>query len=180
MNSGDVLFKHSALHSTITPVRTTSTANQSGLSNAFNPSATSTNINHLPPSITHPSALPSNIPSSSSSAANTGHSSSNKRRVQAERAAIRQKIRNELHKQQNEIRKQRENTEKTKIWKDSILPHWNELVHTTKVKELCAKGIPSNIRGKVWPLLIGNELNVRNKLLSLFLFLYLSLFLSLF
>eukprot|EP01036_Dinobryon_divergens_P034866 gene34866-45119_t len=27
-----------------------------------------------------------------------------------------------------------------------------------KVKELCSRGIPSNIRGKVWPLLIGNEL----------------------
>jgi hypothetical protein len=160
MSSGDVLFKHSALHSTITPVRTTSTANQGGLSNAFNPVPTSGN-NQLPPSITHPSILPSNPASSSSSTANTAHSNSNKRRIQAERAAIRQKIRNELHKQQNEIKKQRENTEKTRIWKDSILPHWNELVHTTKVKELCAKGIPSNIRGKVWPLLIGNELNVR-------------------
>ena len=30
----------------------------------------------------------------------------------------------------------------------------------SKVKELCSRGIPSNIRGKVWPLLIGNELMV--------------------
>jgi hypothetical protein len=54
--------------------------------------------------------------------------------LQAERAAIRQKIRNDFNKQQNELRRQRENSEKTKIWKEQILPHWNEVAHTSKVK----------------------------------------------
>ena len=29
------------------------------------------------------------------------------------------------------------------------------------VKELCMKGIPSHLRGRVWPLLIGNRLQVK-------------------
>ena len=138
MSSSDFILKHSALQN-ITPIK----------SNISNNSAN--------PIIPLPT---SQLPPQSQTPPNAINSHQTKRRLQAERAAIRQRVRNEVMKQQTEIRKQRENNEKTRIWKDQILPHWNELQHTARVKELCAKGIPSNIRGKVWPLLIGNELNV--------------------
>jgi hypothetical protein len=142
----DIILKHSALQN-ITPGRPNQFPNQFPMA-LQNPLV----IGAQPPSL-----IPPTPPSAVSN-------QQTKRRLQAERAAIRQKIRTEVHKQQTEIRKQRENNEKTRVWKDQILPHWNELAQTQKVKELCAKGIPSNIRGKVWPLLIGNELNVSFKI----------------
>jgi hypothetical protein len=83
-----------------------------------------------------------------------------KKRMQAERAAYRQRMRNELARKQDVIRKEKEFNEKTKIWKEQIIPYWNEMAFSHKVKDLCFKGIPPRIREKVWPLLIGNELHV--------------------
>ena len=88
----------------------------------------------------------------------------NKRRIDAERAAIKLRERNMLDRQQNAMRRQKEFTEKTQMWNEQILPRWNDISTTNKVRELCSKGIPPNIRGKVWPLLIGNELNVDEKM----------------
>lgn len=83
-----------------------------------------------------------------------------KRRQEAERAALRQKMRLDIQRQQNELRKHKEFIEKTKIWEEQILPHWDALGHTNRVRDLCLKGIPPTIRAKVWPLLVGNELEV--------------------
>ncbi|RYH17430.1 hypothetical protein EON65_28645 [archaeon] len=33
-------------------------------------------------------------------------------------------------------------------------------MHTNKVRELCLRGIPPTVRAKVWPILVGNELEV--------------------
>lgn len=147
MSGNDLLLRHSALQN-ITPIRPASTSGTN--SPPPNPFPPTPSLNGNQQTFHHYSSTNPNNP----------NSHQNRKRLQAERAAIRQKIRNDLHKQQTEIRKQRENNEKIKIWKDQILPRWNELQHSSKVKELCAKGIPSNIRGKVWPLLIENQLNV--------------------
>jgi hypothetical protein len=88
-----------------------------------------------------------------------------KRRVDAEKAALKLRERNNLDRQQTALRRQKEFTEKTHLWNEQILPKWNELSQSPKVRDLCSKGIPPNIRGKVWPLLIGNELQVFVKLL---------------
>jgi hypothetical protein len=82
-----------------------------------------------------------------------------RRRLAAERAAIRQRVRDDLARQQNAIRRQKEFTEKTRLWNE-MLSYWDQLGSSSKVRELCSKGIPPNIRGKVWPLLCGNELQV--------------------
>lgn len=84
----------------------------------------------------------------------------NRRRIDAEKAAVKLRERNNIDRQQAALRRQKEFTEKTHIWNEQILPRWEELANSSKVRELCAKGIPPNIRGKVWPLLIGNELQV--------------------
>src|SRR5687767_635705 len=82
-------------------------------------------------------------------------SNNNKRRVDAEKAALKLRERNNLDRQQSALRRQKEFTEKTQLWNEQILPKWSEMAQTSKVRELCSKGIPPNIRGKVWPLLIG-------------------------
>ncbi len=88
------------------------------------------------------------------------NTSNGRRRLAAERAAIRQRVRDDLARQQNAIRRQKEFTEKTRLWNE-MLTYWDQLGSTSKVKDLCSKGIPPNIRGKVWPLLVGNELQVK-------------------
>uniref|UniRef100_A0A914EHK6 Rab-GAP TBC domain-containing protein n=1 Tax=Acrobeloides nanus TaxID=290746 RepID=A0A914EHK6_9BILA len=47
-----------------------------------------------------------------------------------------------------------------KIWVEQILPKWAEIKTSKKCKELWWQGIPSLVRGKVWSLVIGNDLNL--------------------
>ncbi|VDP10499.1 unnamed protein product [Soboliphyme baturini] len=49
----------------------------------------------------------------------------------------------------------------------NILPHWNELKSTKKVRELWGNGLPPCVRGKVWMLAIGNELNITKELFQI-------------
>lgn len=47
-----------------------------------------------------------------------------------------------------------------KIWQNEVIPKFEELRHTKKVKELWNDGLPSNLRSKIWRLAIGNHLNL--------------------
>lgn len=129
---------------------------------------------------------PSHSPSSSSHAASSATSlqggtavrdpvllAQQRRRAAAERAAIQQKLKNQWLKTQNQLKKQKELEEKIRTWEDILLPHFDEYRGTQKLKDHCYKGIPTNIRGKVWPKLIGNALQVLLPFLP-----YLSLFIS--
>lgn len=87
-------------------------------------------------------------------------SSKDKRRVEAEKAALKIREKETLDRQQNALRRQQEFRDKTLVWNEHILPKWNDISSSIKVRELCHKGIPPNIRGKVWPLLIKNDLQV--------------------
>lgn len=100
------------------------------------------------------------------------------RRLEAERLAVKAREKENLDRQQNALRRQKEFREKTQIWNEQILPRWHELFQgnsshigmgwsgflgaggSAKVRDLCHKGIPPNIRGKVWPLMIKNDLKV--------------------
>lgn len=83
-------------------------------------------------------------------------------RAEAEKAAFKAKVRNDLQRQQSALKRQKELSEKILIWSDQILPNWEMVsMNKPKIRDLCMRGIPPNIRGRIWPLLIGNELNVR-------------------
>ncbi|NXY43975.1 TBC14 protein, partial [Ceuthmochares aereus] len=45
-------------------------------------------------------------------------------------------------------------------WNNEILPNWETMCCSRKVRELWWQGIPPSVRGKVWSLAIGNELNI--------------------
>ncbi|XP_060535702.1 TBC1 domain family member 12-like [Cylas formicarius] len=45
-----------------------------------------------------------------------------------------------------------------------VIPNWTEMEKTKKTQELWWRGLPSSVRGRVWKLAIGNELNVTPQL----------------
>ncbi|KAK2824682.1 hypothetical protein Q5P01_021857 [Channa striata] len=55
------------------------------------------------------------------------------------------------------------------IWNNEILPHWDIVKGTRRVRELWWQGLPPSVRGRVWSLAIGNELNITPELYEIFL-----------
>lgn len=52
----------------------------------------------------------------------------------------------------------------TKVWLNEVLPKWNSVLNCRKIRNLWWQGIPPCVRGKVWQLAIGNDLNVTPEL----------------
>ncbi|XP_052533124.1 TBC1 domain family member 12 isoform X2 [Tympanuchus pallidicinctus] len=55
------------------------------------------------------------------------------------------------------------------IWINEILPNWEGMRATRRVRELWWQGLPPSVRGKVWSLAVGNELNITPELYEIFL-----------
>ncbi|KAJ6668908.1 hypothetical protein lerEdw1_007717 [Lerista edwardsae] len=55
------------------------------------------------------------------------------------------------------------------IWVNEILPNWESMRSTRRVRELWWQGLPPSVRGKVWSLAVGNELNITPELYAIFL-----------
>ncbi|XP_062257294.1 TBC1 domain family member 12-like [Platichthys flesus] len=55
------------------------------------------------------------------------------------------------------------------IWNTEILPHWDTMKGTRRVRDLWWQGLPPSVRGRVWSLAIGNELNITADLYEIFL-----------
>ncbi|XP_023698125.1 TBC1 domain family member 12 isoform X3 [Paramormyrops kingsleyae] len=54
-------------------------------------------------------------------------------------------------------------------WNSEILPNWESMRHTRRVRELWWQGLPPSVRGRVWSLAVGNELNITPELYEIFL-----------
>ncbi|XP_054456046.1 TBC1 domain family member 12-like [Anoplopoma fimbria] len=55
------------------------------------------------------------------------------------------------------------------VWNNEILPHWDNVKGTRRVRDLWWQGLPPSVRGRVWSLAIGNELNITPELYEIFL-----------
>uniref|UniRef100_A0A672JZS3 TBC1 domain family member 12-like n=1 Tax=Sinocyclocheilus grahami TaxID=75366 RepID=A0A672JZS3_SINGR len=55
------------------------------------------------------------------------------------------------------------------IWNMEVLPNWESMRNTRRVRDLWWQGVPPSVRGKVWSLAIGNELNITPELYEIFL-----------
>ncbi|KAI9514921.1 hypothetical protein NQZ68_029768 [Dissostichus eleginoides] len=55
------------------------------------------------------------------------------------------------------------------VWNTEILPHWDTMKATRRVRDLWWQGLPPSVRGRVWSLAIGNELNITPELYEIFL-----------
>ncbi|XP_005090343.1 TBC1 domain family member 12 [Aplysia californica] len=51
-----------------------------------------------------------------------------------------------------------------RLWNSDILPNWDAMRNTKKARDLWWQGLPPNVRGKVWKLAIGNDLNITHEL----------------
>lgn len=80
----------------------------------------------------------------------------------------------EDEKEQQRLEKLRKEKEKRhlelkSIWSEEIIPHWDKSSKNTKrIRELVYQGIPTNIRVKAWPLLVGNDLRITPELFEIF------------
>ncbi|KAK5848637.1 hypothetical protein PBY51_006234 [Eleginops maclovinus] len=53
------------------------------------------------------------------------------------------------------------------IWNQEILPNWSTTCTSRRVRDLWWQGIPPSVRGKVWSLAVGNELNITHELYNI-------------
>ncbi|XP_077961844.1 TBC1 domain family member 14 isoform X1 [Gasterosteus aculeatus] len=53
------------------------------------------------------------------------------------------------------------------IWNLEILPNWSTTCTSRRVRDLWWQGIPPSVRGKVWSLAVGNDLNITHELYSI-------------
>jgi hypothetical protein len=68
-----------------------------------------------------------------------------------------------LKKYQQQIKKEDFMTNSLKIWNTEIIPNWSEQKNSKRAYQLWWHGLPPPIRGKVWKLAIGNELNLTER-----------------
>ncbi|XP_057712089.1 TBC1 domain family member 14 isoform X1 [Corythoichthys intestinalis] len=52
-------------------------------------------------------------------------------------------------------------------WNQEILPNWSSMCTSRRARELWWQGIPPSVRGKVWSLAMGNELNITHELYNI-------------
>ncbi|KAL7374604.1 hypothetical protein ABVT39_003809 [Epinephelus coioides] len=53
------------------------------------------------------------------------------------------------------------------IWNQEILPNWSTMCTSRRVRDLWWQGIPPSVRGKVWSLAVGNDLNITHELYNI-------------
>ncbi|CAN7999201.1 unnamed protein product [Ixodes pacificus] len=52
----------------------------------------------------------------------------------------------------------------TRTWVSDVLPRWETARHQRRTQDLWWQGIPPSVRGHVWKLAVGNELNITSEL----------------
>uniref|UniRef100_A0A8C5EDN1 Rab-GAP TBC domain-containing protein n=1 Tax=Gouania willdenowi TaxID=441366 RepID=A0A8C5EDN1_GOUWI len=52
-------------------------------------------------------------------------------------------------------------------WNQDILPNWSAMRTSRRVRDLWWQGIPPSVRGKVWSLAVGNDLNITHELYNI-------------
>uniref|UniRef100_A0A0B6ZTS7 Rab-GAP TBC domain-containing protein n=2 Tax=Arion vulgaris TaxID=1028688 RepID=A0A0B6ZTS7_9EUPU len=54
-----------------------------------------------------------------------------------------------------------------RVWDAEILPSWESMRNAKKTRDLWWMGLPPNVRGRVWQLAIGNDLNITHALYNI-------------
>ncbi|XP_041670940.1 TBC1 domain family member 12-like isoform X2 [Cheilinus undulatus] len=67
------------------------------------------------------------------------------------------------------LRHEEEISNNTLIWNQHILPHWDAMRSSRRTRDLWWGGLPPSVRGRVWSIAIGNELNITAELYEIFL-----------
>ncbi|KAM6963501.1 TBC1 domain family member 12-like [Tautogolabrus adspersus] len=67
------------------------------------------------------------------------------------------------------LRQEEEISNNTLIWNHEILPHWDTMRSSRRTRDLWWGGLPPSVRGRIWSVAIGNELNITAELYEIFL-----------
>lgn len=65
---------------------------------------------------------------------------------------------------QNQLKVEDELANATKVWTQEILPKWPEMRNNKRTQDLWWQGVPPCVRGRLWRLAIGNDLNITHDL----------------
>ncbi|XP_066154904.1 TBC1 domain family member 12-like [Euwallacea fornicatus] len=63
-----------------------------------------------------------------------------------------------------QLRQEEQQAAAARHFSQSVIPNWSQMEKSKKTQELWWQGLPSSVRGKVWHLAIGNELNITPQL----------------
>ncbi|XP_044268915.1 TBC1 domain family member 12-like isoform X2 [Tribolium madens] len=80
------------------------------------------------------------------------------RKKEAQNTAARQKL------QKLQLQQEEHQATAAKHFIKHVLPNWEQMYMNKKTRDLWWQGLPSSVRGKVWRLAIGNELNLTPQL----------------
>lgn len=84
--------------------------------------------------------------------------------VEAAKRKEQQELKKKKKQMQRQLRQEERLVAAAQIWTKDILPNWESMKNSKKARELWWHGIPTNVRGKVWRLAIGNDLNITPEL----------------
>uniref|UniRef100_A0A4W4HF97 Rab-GAP TBC domain-containing protein n=1 Tax=Electrophorus electricus TaxID=8005 RepID=A0A4W4HF97_ELEEL len=111
---------------------------------------------------------PASLPAKSEEEAQRHRQEYNEMVAEAKRRELKDAQRKK--RQMKERLKQEENIARAMlIWNTEVLPNWESMRNTRRVRELWWQGLPPSVRGRVWSLAIGNELNITPELYDIFL-----------
>ncbi|XP_033756620.1 TBC1 domain family member 14-like [Pecten maximus] len=84
--------------------------------------------------------------------------------IEAAKKKEQKDIKQKRKQQMQQIKQEDQLLAATKKWTNEILPNWDTAKATKKTRDLWWLGIPPSVRGKVWKLAIGNDLNLTQEL----------------
>ncbi|XP_067007796.2 TBC1 domain family member 14 [Anabrus simplex] len=68
---------------------------------------------------------------------------------------------------QQQLKQEEQLANAARMWNNEILPKWETMRNSRKAQDLWWQGIPPSVRGKVWRLAIGNDLNITHQLYNI-------------
>lgn len=77
---------------------------------------------------------------------------------------VREKERLEEAKRREVEKKERRQNENQAVWEKELLPNWDQVKRTKRVRELWIEGLPPSIRGQVWFYAFGNRNSISSEL----------------
>ncbi|XP_031695696.1 TBC1 domain family member 12-like [Anarrhichthys ocellatus] len=86
----------------------------------------------------------------------------------AKRRELKEAQRRQQQKEE-QLRQEEEISNTSLVWNQHILPNWDAMRSSRRARDLWWGGLPPSVRGRVWSLAVGNELNITAELYEIFL-----------
>ncbi|XP_067657722.1 TBC1 domain family member 14-like isoform X1 [Haliotis asinina] len=106
---------------------------------------------------------PMNLPSKNPEEAEK-HRQEYEAMVEAARRKEQKEMKQKKRQLQQQLRQEDQLVAAARIWNNEVLPNWDTMKGSKKARDLWWIGLPPNVRGKVWRLALGNDLNITQEL----------------